>query len=118
MGKKLFVKINGKTINPGFINNDGNRLTMRKKTKHIYRNLKSFGIGIPILNHLKKIGIKEIVMILVNEDKTEELFKTPIEAWNTGQLVQHGNREPQKHLTLTRLREITHYQLGKKVEIL
>ena len=117
MGRLLKIKINGKILTPGYISDDGTRLTMPKKDKHIYRNFNSFGISEQVLDYLIKIGIKETLIIWHKKDDTEEVFKIPIQAWKLGQKTQEGKFEPQVHISIPELRKISNASVGK-VEIL
>lgn len=93
----------------GIISDNGDRITIFKKDKHVYRNLKSFGIPDKVLTELITKGLKEVVIIWHKDDNTEEFFKTLIGNWKLGKIVEHTGYEVQRHIPISELRKITEH---------
>jgi hypothetical protein len=100
----------------GVINESGTRFTAFKKTntkdpEHdcVFRKYNSLGFEEAIIDELIALGIKEIIIILKNEqDMTEELFITLPYDWKIGAKVYKDVVfGVQKHIPIEDLRDMT-----------
>ena len=78
----------------------GDRTIIRKKAKSFFRLYKGYAIK---KEELEKINTPEIVLIIENEDKTEEAFYTTPTEWKKG-IPYNFNGELQVIMPLANMR--------------
>jgi hypothetical protein len=74
-----------------------------RRSHHIFRRWKSFGISVEVLEQLRRNGVKEIAIHYFND--REHFYLTTVEQFLASEKVYDNKGDIQKHIPISSLKE-------------